>query len=88
MDLEVVVPEEYLGAVNGDLNSRRAQIENVSPRGNLQVINAKVPLAEMFGYATVLRSLTSGRGAFVMQFHHYEEVPQSIVSQIIEGKRQ
>ncbi|MCD6422260.1 elongation factor G, partial [bacterium] len=73
--------------VNGDLNSRRAQIESITPRGNLQVIKAKVPLAEMFGYATVLRSLTSGRGAFVMQFDHYEEVPRSIAQEIIEGKR-
>ncbi|MCD6194846.1 elongation factor G [bacterium] len=87
MDLEVVVPEEYLGQVNGDLNSRRAQIESISPRGNLQVIKSKVPLAEMFGYATTLRSLTSGRGAFVMQFDHYAEVPKSIAQEIIEGKR-
>ena len=87
MDLEVVVPEDYLGAVNGDLNSRRAQIENITPRGNLQVIKAKVPLAEMFGYATIIRSLSSGRGAFVMQFDHYEEVPKNIAAQIIEGKK-
>jgi len=87
MDLEVVIPEEYLGTVNGDLNSRRAQIENISSRGNLQVIKAKVPLAEMFGYATILRSLTSGRGAFVMQFDHYEEVPKNIATEIVEGKK-
>lgn len=87
MDLEVVVPEEYLGAVNGDLNSRRAQIESITPRGGLQVIKAKVPLAGMFGYATTIRSLTSGRGAFVIQFDHYEEVPKSIATEIIEGKK-
>jgi elongation factor G len=87
MDLEVVVPEEYLGAVNGDLNARRAQIESIAPRGGLQVIKAKVPLAGMFGYATTIRSLTSGRGAFVIQFDHYEEVPKNIAAEIAEGKR-
>jgi elongation factor G len=87
MDLEVVVPEDYLGAVNGDLNARRAQIQSINPRGNLQVIMAKVPLSEMSGYATALRSLTSGRGAFVMQFVYYEEVPKSIALEISEGKR-
>jgi len=87
MNLEVVVPEDYLGTVNGDLNSRRAQIQSINPRGNLQVILAKVPLSEMFGYATAVRSLTSGRGAFVMQFDHYEEVPKSIALEIAEGKK-
>ncbi|MCD6550608.1 elongation factor G [bacterium] len=87
MKLEVVVPSEFFGDVIGDLNSRRGKIEQTGDRLNLKVIDAKVPLAEMFGYATDLRSLTEGRGTFTMEFSHYEKVPENIAQEIIEGKR-
>jgi elongation factor G len=83
MAVEVVTPEEYLGDVMGDLNSRRGRIEHLEPRGNAQAVRARVPLAEMFGYATSLRSMTQGRATFTMQFDRYEEVPQSIASEIV-----
>ena len=88
--VEVVSPEEYLGDVMGDLNSRRGRIEGFSARKDAQVIKAKVPLAEMFGYATVLRSMTQGRAIYTMQFSHYADVPKSIAEEIAEkssGKR-
>ncbi|NIN64059.1 MAG: elongation factor G [Anaerolineae bacterium] len=75
MKLEVVVPEDFIGDVIGDLNSRRAQIEGMEARGNVQAVRAHAPLAEMFGYATALRSLTQGRGTFTMEFDYYAEVP-------------
>jgi elongation factor G len=84
MEVEVVVPEEYMGDVIGDINSRRGKIEGMEPRGNTQVIRARVPLAEMFGYATDLRSLSQGRANYTMQFDRYEEVPTSIASGIME----
>jgi elongation factor G len=84
MDVEVVTPEEYLGDVMGDLNSRRGKIEGFSARKDAQVIKARVPLAEMFGYATVLRSMTQGRAIYTMQFVHYAEVPKSIADEISE----
>ncbi len=84
MDVEVVTPEEYLGDVMGDLNSRRGKIEGFSARKDAQVIKATVPLAEMFGYATVLRSMTQGRAIYTMQFSHYTEVPKSIADEIAE----
>jgi len=87
MKLEVIVPEEFFGDVIGDLSSRRGKIEETSERLNMKVIDALVPLSEMFGYATVLRSLTQGRGTFTMEFDHYEEVPSNITQEIIEGKR-
>jgi len=83
MKLEVICPADNLGDVTGDLSSCRAQIEKMSDRGNLKVIDAKVPLAEMFGYATHLRTLTSGRGSFTMEFDHYEKVPKNIFNQIV-----
>ncbi|MFZ5645244.1 MAG: elongation factor G [Bacillota bacterium] len=83
MKLEVVVMDEYMGDVIGDLNSRRGRIEEIEPRGNTQVIHAVAPLAEMFGYATGLRSVTQGRGTFTMQFSHYSEVPQNIAEGIV-----
>jgi elongation factor G len=85
MAVEVVTPEEYLGDVMGDLNSRRGRIENLEPRGNAQTIRARVPLAEMFGYATDLRSTTQGRATFTMQFDRYEEVPQSIAGELVDA---
>ena len=84
MDVEVVTPEEYLGDVMGDLNSRRGKIEGFSARKDAQVIKATVPLAEMFGYATVLRSMTQGRAIYTMQFANYNEVPKSIAEEIAE----
>ncbi|PIS17391.1 MAG: elongation factor G, partial [Candidatus Nealsonbacteria bacterium CG09_land_8_20_14_0_10_42_14] len=87
MKLEVVVPEEFFGDVIGDLSARRGKIEETSDRVTMKVIAAHIPLAEMFGYATSLRSLTEGRGMFTMEFDHYDEVPQNIAQEIIEGKR-
>ncbi|WP_026486974.1 elongation factor G [Caldanaerobius polysaccharolyticus] len=86
MKVEVVVPEEYMGDIMGDINSRRGRIEGMEPRGGAQVIRAYVPLAEMFGYATDLRSKTQGRGTYTMQFDHYEEVPKNIADQILKDR--
>ncbi len=83
MSLEVVVPEEYMGDVIGDLNSRRGRIDGLELRGTTQIIKSRVPLAEMFGYATDLRSRTQGRGSFTMHFGRYEEVPAAIAEEII-----
>ncbi|HBM75772.1 MAG TPA: elongation factor G, partial [Clostridiaceae bacterium] len=82
MKVEVFVPEEYMGDVIGDLNSRRGRIEGMEPRSGAEVIRAFVPLAEMFGYATSLRSRTQGRGNYSMEFHHYDEVPKNIADTI------
>jgi len=87
MKLEVVIPEEFFGDIIGDLASRRGKIEETSDRLQMKVIDAKVPLAEMFGYATSIRSLTEGRGTFTMEFDKYGEVPSNITQEIIEGKR-
>jgi elongation factor G len=83
MSVEVVVPEEYMGDVIGDLNSRRGRIEGLELRGTSQIIKSMVPLSEMFGYATELRSRTQGRGSFTMHFGRYEEVPAAISSEIV-----
>ncbi len=83
MDIEVTIPEEYMGEVIGNLNSRRGRIENMTQRGNARAIRGFVPIANMFGYATDLRSLTQGRGNFTMQFAHYEELPKSMAEEII-----
>ncbi len=83
MKVEVTVPEEYMGDVMGDLNSRRGRIEGMDSRAGAQVIRSKVPLSEMFGYATTLRSRTQGRGVYSMEISHYEEVPKSIAEEII-----
>ena len=87
MKLEVIVPSEFFGDAIGDLSARRGKVEETKDRLNLKIIDAKIPLAEMFGYATALRSLTEGRGTFTMEFDHYEEVPKNIAQEIIEGKR-
>jgi elongation factor G len=86
MDVEVTTPEEYMGDVIGDLNSRRGRIEGLEARPGVQVISSYVPLSEMFGYATDLRSKSQGRAVYSMQFHHYAEVPKSIQEQIASGK--
>ena len=87
MKLEAVAPSDFFGDVIGDLSARRGKIEETKDRLNLKVIDAKIPLSEMFGYATSLRSLTEGRGTFTMEFASYEEVPNNIAQEIIEGKR-
>jgi len=86
MAVEVVTPEEYLGDVMGNLNSRRGRVEHLEPIGGSQSIKASVPLAEMFGYATDLRSMSQGRATFTMQFDRYEDVPQSIASGIVDSQ--
>ncbi|MDW8326868.1 MAG: elongation factor G [Anaerolineales bacterium] len=85
MRVEVIVPEEYMGDVLGDLASRRADIEGVEARGNTQVIRAMVPLAQMFGYATDLRSKTQGRGVYTMEFHHYQQLPANLAEEVLKG---
>ncbi len=87
MKVEVVVPEEYLGDIMGNITSRRGRVEGMEARGNAQVVRAMVPLAEMFGYATTLRSATQGRGVFSMVFDHYEDVPKSISEEIIKKNK-
>ncbi|OPX91024.1 MAG: Elongation factor G [Pelotomaculum sp. PtaB.Bin117] len=87
MKVEVVVNDEYMGDVIGDVNSRRGRIEDMEPRNGMQIIHALVPLAEMFGYATDLRSRTQGRGTYSMQFSHYAEVPQNIAEGIIARRQ-
>ena len=87
MKVEVVIPEEYLGDIMGNITSRRGRVEGMEARGNAQVVRAMVPLSEMFGYATTLRSATQGRGVFSMVFDHYEEVPKSISEEIIKKNK-
>ncbi len=87
MKIQVITPLEFLGDVTGDLNAKRGRIEAINDRFNVKVIDIKVPLAEMFGYATKLRSMTQGRGSFTMEFDHYEEVPKNIEQIIVEGKK-
>jgi elongation factor G len=84
--VEVVTPEEYMGDVIGDLNKRRGRINAMEPRGNAQVVSAHVPLSEMFGYATDVRSMTQGRATYTMQFDSYEEVPPHIAEKVVEGR--
>jgi len=82
MKVEVLTPEPYMGDVMGDLNARRGRIEGIEQQGAIRVVRAMVPLAEMFGYATALRSATQGRATFTMEPSHYEEVPTSIAEEI------
>jgi len=84
MKVEVVTPEDYLGDVIGDLNSRRGQIQGTDSRGNAQAVEAFVPLANMFGYVNELRSFTQGRAQYTMQFSHYDEVPASVAQEVKE----
>jgi elongation factor G len=83
MDVEVVTPAEYMGDVVGDINSRRGKVGGMAQRRDAQLIGASVPLAEMFGYATTMRSLSQGRAVYSMQFSHYEQVPKSKADEII-----
>ena len=87
MDVEVVTPEDYMGDVIGDLTKRRGKIESMTARSDAQVIKASVPLSEMFGYATVMRSMSQGRAIYSMQFARYEEAPRSVQEQIVEAAK-
>ncbi len=87
MKVQVIVPTEYMGDITGDISSKRGRIEGMGDRPLVKVVDAFVPLSEMFGYATKLRSMTQGRGNFTMEFHAYEEAPTSVAKQIIEGKK-
>ncbi|AEE14141.1 translation elongation factor G [Thermodesulfobium narugense DSM 14796] len=87
MSIEIVVPDDYLGEVLGDINSRRGRIDGMTTRNGVHIINALVPLSEMFGYATDLRSKTQGRGTYTMEFDHYEEVPKNVAEAIIASKK-
>jgi elongation factor G len=87
MEVEVVLPEEYLGEVMGDLNSRRGRVAGMEARGGAQVVSAQVPLSSMFGYSTDLRSATQGRATYTMTFDHYEQVPKAIAEEIISKTR-
>ena len=84
--VEVVTPEEYMGDVIGDLNRRRGRVHGMEPRGNAQVVTAHVPLSEMFGYATDVRSMSQGRATYTMQFDSYEEVPPNIAEKVVEAR--
>jgi elongation factor G len=88
MAVEVIVPEDFIGEVSGDLSSRRGKITNLEDRNGVRVVKAKVPLAEMFGYATQLRSGTQGRATYTMQFSHYERVPAAVAGVAIAQARQ
>ena len=83
MKVEAIVPDQYLGDVVGDINARRGRIDNIETRLGEQSVHCFVPLSEMFGYATDLRSRTQGRGMYTMQFDHYEEVPRSVAEKVV-----
>ena len=87
MSVDVTVPEQYFGDAMGDISSRRGTIEGTETRGNAQIIKAKVPLKNMFGYATDLRSFTQGRGNYIMQFSHYAQAPKSVVDEVVAAKK-
>ena len=83
----LIAPPDFLGETTGDVSSKRGKIKSMGERGNIRLIDAFVPLSEMFGYSTTLRSMTQGRGSFNMEFSHYEEVPQSVAQAIVEGRK-
>ncbi|MBI4034137.1 MAG: elongation factor G [Candidatus Brennerbacteria bacterium] len=87
MKIQVIVPTDFLGEVTGDVSSKRGKIKAMGERGTVRLIDAEVPLSEMFGYSTTLRSMTQGRGSFNMEFSHYQEVPQNVAQTIIEGRK-
>lgn len=87
MKIQVIAPTEFLGDITGDMSSKRGRIEAMNDRFNTKVIDAQVPLSEMFGYATTLRSITQGRASFTMEFDHYDEVPANVALAIIEGRK-
>lgn len=86
MKVEVIVPDSFMGDVIGDINSKRGQVKEMNDRGNLKIIDCSIPLAEMFGYATALRSMTQGQGNYSMEFDHYDEVPKNVAAGIIEAR--
>ena len=86
MRVEVVTPEDYMGSIIGDLNGRRGQIQGMDERGNARIVKAHVPLSEMFGYATDMRSMTQGRASYSMFFDHYSEVPKNIMTELMKNK--
>ena len=87
MKIQIIVPSDFLGEVTGDVSSKRGKIKSMGERGNVRVIDSFVPLSEMFGYSTSLRSMTQGRGSFSMEFSHYEDVPQNVAAAIVEGRK-
>jgi elongation factor G len=87
MKIQIIVPDNFMGEVTGNVNSKRGRIEEIADRPGLKVIDCKIPLSEMFGYATELRSMSQGRGSFTMEFDHYEPTPNNVAQQIIEGKK-
>jgi elongation factor G len=87
MKVEVVVPEEYMGSVTGDLHARRGRVESTESRLSSTIIQCKVPLSEMFGYSTDLRSMTQGRATYSMHFSHYEEAPKAVSEEVISKIR-
>ncbi|HAZ17069.1 MAG TPA: elongation factor G, partial [Candidatus Jacksonbacteria bacterium] len=86
MKVEVITPEDFMGDVMGDVNARRGQIEEMTERAGIKVVHAKVPLAEMFGYATALRSMTQGRASYSMEFHEYKTVPKNVEEEVKAGR--
>jgi elongation factor G len=86
MKVEVVTPENYMGDVIGDLNAKRGQIQDMGERSGARIVNAEVPLSEMFGYSTGLRSMTQGRASYSMEFSHYGEVPSNVSQMVVEGR--
>jgi elongation factor G len=87
MKVEIVMPEKFMGDITGHITSKRGQIESMEDRGLAKVVNAKVPLSEMFGYTTALRSMTEGRGSMTMEFDHYEVVPQNVAETIKAARK-
>ena len=87
MNVEVVTPEQFMGDVTGNLSSKRGQIEGMEERGMNKAIHARIPLSEMFGYITTLRSMTEGRASFTMEFASYETVPQNVATAVIAGRK-
>jgi elongation factor G len=86
MDVEIVTPEEYMGDIIGNVNAKRGRVESIEDKASHKIINAKVPLANMFGYSTSLRSMSQGRANYTMQFDCYEEIPKNIAEEIIKNK--
>jgi elongation factor G len=86
MDVEIVTPEEYMGDIIGNINAKRGSVESLEDKASYKIVNAKVPLANMFGYSTSLRSISQGRANYTMQFDSYEETPKNIAEEIIKKK--
>jgi len=87
MKVQVIIADEFFGDVTGDVNAKRGRIESIEERGKSKIVNASIPLSEMFGYATKLRSMTQGRGSVMMEFDHYEVVPPNVEKSIVESRK-